>query len=175
MNERELERIQQAMAGNDEALAMLLQEHYQFLFLYLVKLTLYPSEAEDLTQDTIVRCIERFDQYNPGKAAFTTWMIQIGTNLWLDKKRKKKREKTYLNKQQLSWKLGQKKGDETLIITEALKKLKDTHRLPVILKHYYGYSYEEIAGICRVPIGTVKSRLNNGLRKLREELEDGSE
>ncbi|KIL53206.1 sigma-70 family RNA polymerase sigma factor [Jeotgalibacillus campisalis] len=173
MKEREQELIQQAIAGNDESLAMLLHEHYQFLFLYLLKLTLYPSEAEELTQDTIVRCIERFHQYNPKKAAFTTWMIQIGTNLWLDKKRRKKREKQYMNKQQLSWKIGQREDEQWLIITEALKTLKDTYRIPVILKHYYGYSYEEISLICRVPIGTVKSRLNSGLKKLREELGDG--
>ncbi|QQK82040.1 hypothetical protein HUG20_17240 [Salicibibacter cibi] len=38
------------------------------------------------------------------------------------------------------------------------------------LKHYYGYGYEEIAKICKVPAGTVKSRLNSGLKRLREEL-----
>ena len=170
MSESEQRLVKRAKSGNGESLAQLLQQHYRFLYLYLIKLTLHPSAAEDLTQDTMVRCIERFYQYDPKKAAFTTWMIQIATNLWLDEKRKKKRQQSYLNNQQLSWKLSGTEDKEWLAVTEALKKLKDTHRIPVILKHYYGYSYEEIAMISQVPAGTIKSRLNKGLEKLRKEL-----
>lgn len=170
--EKDADLIQKAKSGNHEALAILLQQHYQFLFSYLLKLTLHPSAAEDLAQDTMVRCIERFYQYDSKKAAFTTWMIQIGTNLWLDEKRRKKRENVYLNKQQLSWKLNEAPVTEWIAVTDALTTLKDTHRIPVILKHYYGYSYEEMARICQVSVGTIKSRLNNGLTKLRKELDD---
>ncbi|TDL32070.1 sigma-70 family RNA polymerase sigma factor [Jeotgalibacillus sp. S-D1] len=170
MAENDEDLIQRAKSGNHEALAILLKQHYQFLFSYLLKLTLHPSAAEDLTQETMVRCIERFYQYDSQKAAFTTWMIQIGTNLWMDEKRRKKRENAYLNKQQLSWKLNEASTTEWIAVTAALKTLKDIHRIPVILKHYYGYSYEEMASICQVSVGTIKSRLNNGLTKLRKEL-----
>ncbi|TFD96554.1 sigma-70 family RNA polymerase sigma factor [Jeotgalibacillus sp. R-1-5s-1] len=152
-----------------EQLSVLLHEHYSFLYAYLVKLTLHPAEAEDLAQDTMIRCIERYAQYNPKKAAFTTWMIQIATNLWIDKKRRKKREHMYLNSRQLEWKLGEGPGLE---IAEALKTLKDIHRIPVVLSYYYGYSYEEIATICQVSTGTVKSRMHHAMTKLRKELGD---
>lgn len=42
----------------------------------------------------------------------------------------------------------------------------------VILKHYYGYSYEEIARMMRIAEGTVKSRVHNGLKRLRKELQE---
>ncbi|WP_167578722.1 RNA polymerase sigma factor SigY [Jeotgalibacillus proteolyticus] len=176
MNDQDHQLIRQALKGNDKALAELLQHHYRFLFLYVLKLTLHPSAAEDLAQDTMVRCIERFYQFDPTRAAFSTWMIQIATNLWLDEKRKRKRERNYFNEQQLSFKLHHPgNNDDWLAVTEALKKLKDKHRIPLILKHYYGYSYEDIALICSISIGTVKSRLSNALGKLRKELEeDGS-
>ncbi|MDZ5710582.1 sigma-70 family RNA polymerase sigma factor [Jeotgalibacillus haloalkalitolerans] len=150
-----------------EQLSEWLHENYSFLYAYLVKLTLHPAEAEDLAQDTVIRCIERFSQFRPEKASFSTWMIQIATNLWLDKKRRKKREQTYLNKQQLEWNLGDELGIE---VAEALRTLKDHHRIPVILKYTYGYSYEEIATICNVSTGTIKSRLHHAMANLRKEL-----
>ncbi|MBP3040022.1 RNA polymerase sigma factor SigY [Bacillaceae bacterium Marseille-Q3522] len=171
MDDTELTLIKKAKAGDHQALAALLRQSYRYLYLYLLKLTLHPYAAEDLTQETMVRCIERFRQYDPRKAKLTTWMIQIATNLWLDEKRKKKREQNYVNQQQLSWIFNRQDTEWVTTIT-ALKKLKDSHRIPVILKHYYGYSYEEIAGICSIPIGTVKSRINTGLKKLREELDE---
>jgi len=157
---KEEDLIKNAKSGNQEALAILLQQHYSFLFSYLLKLTLHPSAAEDLAQDTMVRCIERFYQYDSTKSAFTTWMIQIGTNLWMDEKRRKMRENAYLNKQQLSWKLHGASTTEWITVIEALKTLKDTHRIPVILKHYYGYNYEEIARICRNYKISIKQWIN---------------
>ncbi|TFE01425.1 sigma-70 family RNA polymerase sigma factor [Jeotgalibacillus salarius] len=152
-----------------EQLSEWLHDNYSFLYAYLVKLTLHPAEAEDLAQDTVIRCIERFSQFRQEKSSFSTWMIQIATNLWLDKKRRKKREQHYLNKQQLEWQLGEGIGIE---VAEALRTLKDHHRIPVVLKYYYGYSYEEMAVICSVSIGTIKSRLHHAMAKLRKELED---
>ncbi|MNH35900.1 RNA polymerase sigma factor SigY [compost metagenome] len=42
--------------------------------------------------------------------------------------------------------------------------------MPVLLKYYYGYAQEEIAAMLDIPVGTVKSRLHNGLKQLRKEL-----
>lgn len=169
MDETE-ERIKRAIKGDDEALASVLLEQYDFVYHYLLKLTMQPAVAEDITQETMIKAIERFKQYNPKKAKLSTWLIQIGTNLWIDEKRKEKRAETFTNQHQLEWELRHQPPDDWLTVTAALEKLKETHRIPVILKHYYGYSYEDIAHICKVPIGTVKSRLNIALTCLREEL-----
>ncbi|MEY9865725.1 RNA polymerase sigma factor (sigma-70 family) [Peribacillus sp. B2I2] len=53
---------------------------------------------------------------------------------------------------------------------EALGHLKADFRVPIILKHYYGFSYEEIARIVKVPEGTVKSRVHKGIKTVRKEL-----
>lgn len=169
MDEME-ERMKRAKKGDDEVLSSLLLEQYDFVYHYLLKLTLHPSMAEDITQDTMIKAIERIKQYNSKKAKLSTWLIQIGTNLWIDEKRKEDRVKKFRNQHQLEWELRHQPSEDWLTVTAALENLKDTHRIPVILKHYYGYSYEEIAKICRVPNGTVKSRLNIGLKRLREEL-----
>ena len=53
---------------------------------------------------------------------------------------------------------------------EALGRLKPDVRTPIVLKHYYGYSQDEIAAMLDIPAGTVKSRIHNGIKQLREEL-----
>ena len=55
---------------------------------------------------------------------------------------------------------------------DALGALNYDIRVPILLKHYYGFDYEEIARWLDIPIGTVKSRLHNGLKQLRKELSD---
>ncbi|WP_374561520.1 sigma factor-like helix-turn-helix DNA-binding protein [Sinobaca sp. H24] len=86
------------------------------------------------------------------------------------REKKEKRAKQFTNQHQLEWEFRHQSSDDWLTVTSALEKLKEIHRIPVILKHYYGYSYEDIAAICKIPIGTVKSRLNIALKCLREEL-----
>ncbi len=58
---------------------------------------------------------------------------------------------------------------------EALGHLPDELRVPIILKHYYGFSYDEIAKIVKVPEGTVKSRVHKGIKTVRKELNPGDE
>lgn len=90
MNEGTLELIRQAQQGDASALAGLLREHYNFLFKYLIKATMDPSLAEDLVQDTMVRAMEKIGNYN-GTSAFSSWLITIATRLYIDRKRRWKR------------------------------------------------------------------------------------
>ncbi|MOA50598.1 RNA polymerase sigma factor SigY [compost metagenome] len=60
--------------------------------------------------------------------------------------------------------------DEWPEALQALGELKSEWRMPVLLKYYYGYAQEEIAAMLDIPVGTVKSRLHNGLKQLRKEL-----
>lgn len=55
---------------------------------------------------------------------------------------------------------------------DALSRLPLPQRLAVLLKHYYGYSYEEIGSIMEIPPGTAKSRVSAGLQQLRKELKE---
>ncbi|GAK08891.1 sigma-70 family RNA polymerase sigma factor [Geomicrobium sp. JCM 19038] len=162
--------LKKAKKGDEAALARVLLHEYDFVFHYLLKLTLHPSMAEDLTQDTMVKAIERFAQYNAKKAKLSTWLIQIGTNLWRDELRKEKRKQQYQSLQQLEWEMRHEPTTEWIAVIAELEKLKPEERIPVILKHYYGYGYDEIASIIGAPSGTVKSRLHSGMNRLRKEL-----
>ena len=74
MDDKDL--IQQAKNGDTLALSKLLEQNYSFLVKYLMKITLHPQIAEDLTQETMMKSIEKIQLYN-GKSKFSSWLITI--------------------------------------------------------------------------------------------------
>lgn len=171
--------VLKAKMGNHEALAQLLYRNYEIVYKYLIKFVLNVNVAEDITQETMVRAIEKFDLYNAQKSKFSTWLITISQNLYMDHLRKVKRESKYIEGSitqeedfigRLSVQAKEYDGSWNAILN-ALSKLSEEIRHPVVLKHYYGYSLEEIASKMSIPLGTVKSRIHNGLKTLRKELE----
>ncbi len=175
MDEKEL--IRSAKRGDSLAFAMLFKEHYPFLVKYLIKVTMKPDIAEDLAQEAMMKSMEKIKMYN-GKAKFSSWLITIATNLYIDDLRKKKREQNYQQNEQalrkMKWQFDNRSEDWNDVLT-ALGRLSDEIRIPIVLKHYYGYSYEEIADMLHIAIGTVKSRIHNGIHTVRKELRPNEE
>lgn len=168
----ELKWVAAAKKGDNQALAYLFKSNYSFLVHYLIKLTYNLEEAEDLAQETMTRAIEHIGRFN-GKSKFSTWLISIGTKLYIDHKRKRKRADSFQRQEQhfrqLRWQ-AQTKNEDWDILLEALGKLEDELRVPIILKHYYGYAYEDIAKMLQIAEGTVKSRVHRGIQIVRKEL-----
>ncbi|NUU61161.1 RNA polymerase sigma factor SigY [Paenibacillus agri] len=171
------ERVRQAQQGDVSSLAVLLREHYTFLYKYLIKVTMDPLLAEEIAQDTMVRCMEKIRAYN-GSSSFSSWLITIATRLYIDRKRRWKREERWKRQEQgvrsIRWQF-ESKDEEWSDVLDALSRLPSAQRIAVLLKHYYGYSYEEIGEILQIPAGTVKSRVAYGLNQLRKELREDNE
>jgi len=170
MDEKDL--IQKAKKGDTLALSKLLQQNYSFLVKYLMKVTLHPQIAEDLTQETMMKCIEKIQLYN-GESKFSSWLITIATNLYIDQQRRKKREKSWQEQalRKMKWQAGNR-NEEWADVLDVLAKINEEIRMPIVLKHYYGYSYKEIGEMMGIAEGTVKSRVSNGLKSIRKELSE---
>lgn len=172
LDEKTIELTKSAQNGNRCALAQLFQESYSTVYKYLLKFTLNEHEAQDITQDTIVKAIEKINTYNYEKSSFTTWMIAIAKNIFIDRARKQKRfekYKTYnLPIEQLYTSLDS--FLEKDVIISSINKLSPKQKAPIVLKYGLDFSYEEIANYLNIPIGTVKSRISNGMKVIREEL-----
>lgn len=165
--------IRDAQRGDGIALSNLLHKHYSLLRGYLLSVTLQPQLAEDLTQETMLRCMEKIGSFN-GQSKFSSWLITIATRKHIDYVRRRKRELLWQEQEQTLRKLqwdSERRQDGWPEAIDALAKLPADMRTAVVLKHYYGYSYDEIADMTGVPAGTVKSRIHHGLRQLRKELE----
>lgn len=171
---REQDLILSAQDDNSYALAQLLQDNYVLVLKYLIKLTLNEHDAKDLTQDVMVNAVKNIKSFDNSKASFLTWLIAIAKNLWLDSVRKKKvREKFFKKSKENFEELSTNQVDtfiENEEVLRALKTLSDKVRIPIIMHYNLGYSYEEIAKHLKIPIGTVKSRISNGVKTLRKEL-----
>jgi RNA polymerase sigma factor (sigma-70 family) len=87
--EVECQLVREARNGSDYALARLLQENYATVCRFMCKLTLDPQLAADITQDCMERVIEKFPLFDPQKSTFSTWMIAIAKNLWIDECRRR--------------------------------------------------------------------------------------
>jgi RNA polymerase sigma-70 factor, ECF subfamily len=171
MDEKDL--IQKAKKGDSLALSTLLQQNYSFLLKYLMKVTLHPQMAEDLTQETMMKCVEKIHLYN-GESKFSSWLITIASNLFIDLKRRKKRERQWMEQEQalrkMKWNAANR-NEEWADVLDVLADVSVEIRMPIVLKHYYGYSYEEIGKMLGIVEGTVKSRVSNGLKRVRKELD----
>ncbi|NLZ44334.1 MAG: sigma-70 family RNA polymerase sigma factor [Clostridia bacterium] len=169
---REKELIKTALAGGksgEEALAALLQANYRLVLGYFLKLTQDPEAAQDLTQETMVRAIKNLRKYR-GEAKFSSWLIAIGSNFYRDELRRKRMAEKITGRQHSA---GEKQpAAETVDIKRALLELPAEKRIPLILKYYYDYSYQEIAAVLKIPVGTVRSRLHLAVRQLRERLRE---
>jgi RNA polymerase sigma-70 factor (ECF subfamily) len=133
--------------------------------------------AEELAQETMAKCVHKIHLYN-GQSKFSTWLISIATNTYIDQCRKQKREKNCKGQQEVYRKLKwdfESSNDEWNDALEALGRLPEGVRVPIVLKHYYGYSYDEIGQWMKISSGTVKSRVHNGIMAVRKELKLGEE
>lgn len=166
--------VEEALSGNRHSLARLLYDNYEMVFKYLIKFTLNKSLAEDLVQETMIRAIEKIRLFDEGKAKFSTWLIAIAQNLYLDSIRKKKREQKHIEEEvrpEDLYEVVNEHNEDWDRVLDALARMPDESRVPLVLKHYYGYSLEEIAGVMSIPLGTVKSRIHNAIKFVRKELE----
>ena len=144
-----------------------------------LRLTRSREEAEDLSQEAIVRAYEAFDRFDGTN--FKAWMLRIITNLYINRYRQRQRgpQLGSLDDENAYEPVSDEgEAPDRLLfdglvgaeIEEALAKVPDDFRLAVILSDIEGLSYQEIADATEVPIGTVRSRLARGRAILRREL-----
>ncbi len=177
--QEEIELVKAAIRGDSRSLAELLRQNYTFLYQYVLKITLDKNRAEDVTQETMLRAIEKITTFH-SKAKFSTWLITIASRLVIDRARRSKLERQWLQEEQtLALRSSVLDSIESKqkwkVAVEAVGQLAEHIRMPILLKYYYGYSQEEIAAMINIPVGTVKSRLHSGLKQLRKELAEDEE
>ncbi|QBI21214.1 sigma-70 family RNA polymerase sigma factor [Egibacter rhizosphaerae] len=136
------------------------------------------DEAADLAQDVFVRVYRNLHRYRPG--AFDGWLYKIAKNLFLDRVRRRQRVRMQA--------FGEDGGEATpsgepgpadvverrtleARLESGLAALPPEWRLAVVLCDIEGLAYEEISRVTGWPVGTVRSRIHRGRRRLREHLE----
>ena len=166
-----------------ELLDHLIEQFQHRLMRYLLFLTGSRELSEDLFQETWMRVLLRGGQYN-GKARFDTWLFTIARNLVIDLSRKRTMASLDAmcdsadDERPLEIALDGpspleefETREERAEVSEILVKLEANSREVVLLRFFEELSLEEIAGVTRAPLSTVKSRLYRGLAALKPEVE----
>ncbi|MEN3185341.1 MAG: sigma-70 family RNA polymerase sigma factor [Atribacterota bacterium] len=183
------EIVQEVLNGKKELFALLVHRYEDKIFNYIYYMVKQKEEAEDLAQTTFVKAFFSLRQYNHAYE-FSTWIYTIARNVCLDYFRKRKRGDVDLSlnfavSEDGDTEMGELIEEEhspdplrTVLNEELREKIeKAIERLPlnlreiVVLRHLEDCSYEEIAQIMDLPVGTVKSCLHRARKKLKEWLE----
>ena len=162
------ELVEKARAGNRWAMEQLLSENYPIIYGYLLKLSMNEEVAKDITH------IHKFK----GNSKFSTWLVSIASNTYKDSLKKNRAVPTVMEELNL---ISTENTEEVAIQREHIQQLKksllelpENQRKVFILKHYYNYSYEEIAKILDCPLGTVRSKLHYCILKLKGMMNGGA-
>lgn len=160
--------------------------HMDALHNFALRLTTDMTDAEDLVQDTIVKAYRFFNSYEKGTNA-KAWMFRILKNSFINNYRKTSKKPNQVDYDEVSSYYETIRAErtetsdlESLMFRElmdddlstALLRLPEDFRTVVLLCDVEGYTYEEIANMLDVPIGTIRSRLHRGRNLLKSELLD---
>ncbi|MBA3633928.1 MAG: sigma-70 family RNA polymerase sigma factor [Acidobacteria bacterium] len=186
----EAEFIERLKAGDAAAFDTLVTRYTNDIYALLFRITMDAEEAGDLTQETFLSVFKAIRKFR-GEADLKTWLFRIAINQSRNRFRwwtRRKREKTisldapfgnsetpvqetisgnFANPEEKILRREREK-----VLTNALRELPDIFREAVVLCDIEDLSYEEIASVLEINIGTVKSRIARGREALRRKLVD---
>ncbi|MCX7834455.1 MAG: sigma-70 family RNA polymerase sigma factor [bacterium] len=170
--------------GEESAFDTLMQRFQDPLYSFIVRMLNDKNCARDILQDTFLKVWEKRHQYKE-IGQFSTWVYTIATNLVRTELRKRKirrwiplstRDSNELEIDPQDPNAGPEElansSDLRVKINQALKKLPVEYREVIILRDINDLSYEEVAQVLKIPLGTVKSRVNRGRQKMQEMLKE---
>jgi RNA polymerase sigma-70 factor, ECF subfamily len=182
--------IERFQNGDNASMDRLIQRHQARAYQYAYRLTRDRDVAADVVADAFVR-VYRAARTFKGQSAFTTWLYRILTNCFLDlRKRASSRpcvslETTMLTDDGLLERQFEADGptphdeverhEREQVIGLAVGELPEYQKAMIVMFHSEMLSYEEIAEVLHLPIGTVKSRLNRARLGLRQALQPEKE
>lgn len=180
INENNL--LQKARNGDVGAFEELTTEYYSKVYSICYRMLNNTEDAYEQAQETFIKAFKYIKDFK-GNCAISTWLYRIATNVCLDFIRKHKNKKvisieqnTFEDLQLKDSLVSENPGPEKVAeanaqkqaIKEAMDKMNEKNRLVIILRDFMGLSYDEISDTMKVPVGTVKSRINRARNELRE-------
>jgi len=182
-----VEATEPAIPRRSKEFEELVLQHLDMLYAVALRLTRNPTEAEDLTQNTLVKALRFHDKFKKG-TYIKAWLLTILRNTFINEYRRKARRPMQVEltgaepaeetspDPEVPLDLREQRREELLELLEdevrhALDALPEDFRLAVIMADLEDRSYKEIAEAMDCPLGTVMSRLYRGRKLLRDQLE----
>jgi RNA polymerase sigma-70 factor (ECF subfamily) len=157
--------------------------YYDDVWRYLLHASVDVNVALDLTSQTFFRACRAWPQFDH-KAPVKAWLLRIAVNEWRRELRRRKIRRVIPFPQHWKSDAGEigcdqsevetvsaeiERNESYLSLQDAMRKLPEKYRTPLLLRYFEYLSMEEIAAILGRPLGTVKSLVHRGIAKLRED------
>jgi len=173
MNDYDL--VLACVEGDKDAFGELLGRYKNLVYSVVLRMVSDREEANDLAQEVFIKLYRNLEKYQP-EYRFSTWTIRVATNHVIDYRRKKRQdtvsfedagdvadyadtpEAAYIAKEQ------------SRMLRDLIDGLPDMYKVPIVLYHQQGLSYQEISEITDEPLSKVKNRIFRGRKMLKESL-----
>ena len=181
--------IRYAQQGDNDAFEQLLLLHQKKVYNLCLRMSANPDDALDLSQEAFIKAWRSIGQYQ-FEASFSTWLFRLTSNVCIDHlRRKKRRQETSLTESYDDSDEAEEftlpdaaplpeeqaiTNETKLALAQAMERLGPEHREILQLRVVEDLSYEQIAEILDIRVGTVKSRLARARLSLRKILKAGN-
>lgn len=170
------EALQQVARGNREAFDIVYAELAGPVFGLAKRILRNPAQAEEVAQEVLVEVWQTASRFDPGRGSAQTWVMTMAHRRAVDRVRSS--EASSRRDAKVAQEMIQTPYDETAEAVETrldqqrvrrcLGSLTDLQRESVTLAYYGGYTYPQVAELLKAPLGTVKTRMRDGLARLRD-------
>ncbi len=170
--------------GDQTSIEVLINRHKKKVYSYIILIVKNQSLAEDIFQDTFIKVIKSLKEGKyKDNGKFVSWVIRIAHNLTIDHFRKEKQINTYSNEDYEadifnSKKLADRTVEDILVEDQIIKEVRllidelpEDQKQVILLRHYGGLSFKEIADQTDVSINTALGRMRYALINLRKLIE----
>jgi RNA polymerase sigma-70 factor, ECF subfamily len=175
------ELVAASKAGDQDAFAQLVQRHQRRVFNLVFRILQHYEEANEVTQETFFAAWQGLPAFR-GDARFSTWLYRIAYNCCVKQLEQRKRDDALQTAVQGQQVLQEESCDERaaeklemrerqILVRKHLSLLPAKYRIVLILRHFQEMTYEEMAEILTIPIGTIKTHLFRARNLLKERLE----
>lgn len=183
MQANETELIQQAQRGNTDAFATLVVAHQHFVYNLALRTLGDPHEAEDVAQEAFVKAWFALARFK-GQARFQTWLYRIVVNLCYNRLPRLHRDLAAEGDEKISTMPGEEftnpaaqleANEQRNFLHQQIEALPEKYRLLIALRYQSGLTYNEIASVLDLPLGTVKTGIFRARARLRDALSEFEE
>jgi RNA polymerase sigma-70 factor (ECF subfamily) len=169
-----------AQDGDRAALTALVERHEPWVRRLAGYLLNDPQDAEDAAQEALAKVLTRIDQFR-GEARFATWLYSLVTNTCRDlgERQRRRQHQALETAPELASSLGPHdlacQREQRAELARELEGLSNDQRHVMVMKDVLALSYEEIAEVLEMPVGTVKCHAHRGRARMRRALEPPAE
>lgn len=184
MDYPEKELVRRSRNGDIEAFEELIKSYEKRIFNIALKMVGNREDASDVAQEVCIKIFKSIDKFKEN-SSFSTWVYRITSNVCIDQARKRRNniislaaasddgeyEIPIANEDKLPEEIVESR-ELSKMVKSYIHKLVPEQRIIIVMRDIYGYSYEEIANILGVSMGTVKSRLNRARGTLKDKIKN---